>query len=290
MPEATPLREILATSDSLVDLSDLTGDAEARVSERAVLIARDVVAAGGDPDKLAILSELLGPSRALNPARANLLRSFDIAKSARVLEVGCGWGTLTAHLSDRAAIVDAIDPDPSRAWVARERTRAAGNVRVAVGVVTELPRAPTYDVVVIADVDILGWSGGDNTRLDGDVAAILSLLNDGGSIIIALENSLGVKYLAGGTRRGDDSAEGEPPARPVSPPQIAAALERAARSVRAFAVFPDVWSPRVVMDTSALLEHAPSLVTALPEFPSPDGQNAVPRATDEKATWAAWVG
>ena len=65
----------------------------------------------------------------------------------RVLDVGCGAGTLARHLATRVDQVDAIDRDPG--MVAAARLGAPGNLRVLQGDVldVDLP-AGGYDAVV----------------------------------------------------------------------------------------------------------------------------------------------
>ena len=73
-----------------------------------------------------------------------------IQSGARVLDVGCGNGSLALILRDRCgAEVLGIEPDPERAELAR-----ANGVEVATGHVDDgfAAREPAFDVVLFADV------------------------------------------------------------------------------------------------------------------------------------------
>ncbi|MFC4004675.1 class I SAM-dependent methyltransferase [Prauserella oleivorans] len=75
-----------------------------------------------------------------------LLRAVPMG-ARRVLDVGCGAGSMTARLARRATHVDAIDCSPEMIEFARERTPA--NVRCVLADVLEYPLPDAgYDAVV----------------------------------------------------------------------------------------------------------------------------------------------
>ena len=91
----------------------------------------------------------------LDPEQAHLaalLRVADFA-GARVVEVGCGDGRLTAGLAERAATVFAFDPNADAVARARETlsARLADRVtyRTASATAVEIPRC-AFDIVLFS--------------------------------------------------------------------------------------------------------------------------------------------
>jgi len=72
----------------------------------------------------------LAPGQSLEAAQAHKLghiaRLLDLAPRARVLEVGCGWGALAAHLAQTGAHVTGITLSREQLAFARERVVHAG--------------------------------------------------------------------------------------------------------------------------------------------------------------------
>ena len=93
-----------------------------------------------------------GTTYSLAPTRANVIRALDLPPDAKVLEIGCGCGPITRYLGEQCAVVDAVEPMPARAAVARSRSRDLPSVEVYVGTLDDVPAVPTYDVVVVIGV------------------------------------------------------------------------------------------------------------------------------------------
>src|SRR5690606_28550559 len=88
----------------------------------------------------------------LDPARANIVRALDLPADARVLEIGAGCGAITRYLGETCAVVDALEPVPSRARAIMERTRDLPGVKVFIGHLDDVPDVPSYDVIVVIGV------------------------------------------------------------------------------------------------------------------------------------------
>lgn len=222
----------------------------------------------------------------LSTARANVLRALDVPAEAVVLELGARAGALTRHLGETSAAVDAIEPDPGLGAVAAHRCADLASVAVHIGWIDDVPAEPCYDLVVAIDVlDEVQRRGGDLTSF---VERCRSLLTPRGILVLAVDNTHGVRFLA-----GDATPALEPKDRDRVP---RASLDEVDHAVRAagltptiLGAFPDHRSARTVFEPDALAALAPSLLTALPSFPSApyDG----PRAADsaEEHLWAAAV-
>lgn len=238
-----------------------------------------------------------GTTYSLVPTRANVIRGLDLPAGARVLEIGCGCGPITRYLGEQAALVDSVEPMPARAAVARARTRDLDTVEVFVGTLDDVPAVPTYDVVVVIGVlEYVGRGALDPAPYLSFLRQCHAVLNDGGTLVVAIENPLGVKYLTGAvedhTNRPFDSLEGyalESPARTFPRRVLGAMLAEAGFAPpEVLGAFPDYKLPRAVM-SDALFRASDQLAEGLPRFPSPD--YLVPRLqlADEKLTWGTLV-
>ena len=191
----------------------------------------------------------------VHPSRANVLRPLRLDPGLRVLEIGAGCGAITRHLGETGAQVDALEPVPARARVARARTRDLPDVEVFVGELDDVPLDEAYDVVVV--VGVLEYVGGgaqdDGPYLDF-LRGIAARLVPGGSLVLAIENKLGAKYLAGAaedhTGRVFDSLESYPhggPARTFSRRTLERLMTEAGLRPSTRLAFPDYKITRTVL-------------------------------------------
>jgi len=233
----------------------------------------------------------------LDPARANIVRGLSIPPGARVLEVGAGMGAITRYLGERAAFVDALEPVVARARVARARTRDLPGVEVFVGNHDDLPDEPGYDVVVVVGVlEYVGNGGVDREPYLAFLRRLAGCLVDGGTLALAIENKIGVKYLVGApedhTDKVFDSIEGYPGgshARTFSRGELEAMFVEVGLEPMTLVAFPDYKLTRAVMDADGLARKAPALLRNLPAFPSPDLRSSRPALADEGRVWETLV-
>ena len=250
-------------------------------------------------DELAGMATSWAEQYHLDPSRANVLRVLSIPAGARILEVGAGCGTLTRYLGEQGVEVDAVEPVLSRARVARERCRDLGSVEVFVGQIEDVPRAADYDLVIVVGVleyTGRGYSGTEqHQRFLEEVRARLA---PGGSLILAIENKLGTKYLAGAPEDHYnvpfEGVEGYPSggtrARTFSRRELEGMLTEVGLSPRTLAAFPDYKMTRAVLDPLALAgTPEQSLLSNLPIFPSPDWVGVRSPAANEQLLWRSLV-
>jgi SAM-dependent methyltransferase len=277
---------------SVPDLGYADG-AEPRLLE----IVRSASDLSSSSQELANAASDWGTTYSLVPTRANVIRGLDLPPEARVLEIGCGCGPITRYLGEQAAVVDSVEPMPARAAVARARTRDLDTVEVFVGTLDDVPPVPTYDVVVVIGVlEYVGRGALEPAPYLSFLRQCHAVLKDGGTLVVAIENPLGVKYLTGAvedhTNRPFDSLEGyalESPARTFPRRVLGAMLVEAGFAPpEVLGAFPDYKLPRAVM-SDALFRASDQLAEGLPRFPSPD--YLVPRLqlADEKLTWGTLV-
>lgn len=233
----------------------------------------------------------------LDPARGNIVRGLRLPPGARVLEIGAGMGAVTRLLGERAALVDAVEPVAARARVARERTRDLPGVEVFVGSHEDVPAEPTYDAVVVVGVlEYVGEGAADPAPYVAFLERLAAVLVPGGTLALAIENKLGVKYVVGAPEDHTDvvfdSVEDYPagaPVRTFSRAELEDLVRAAGLEPTVHVAFPDYKVTRAVMDVPALYRHAPRLLADLPNFPSPDLRSRRPHLADEGRVWHSLV-
>lgn len=140
------------------------------------------------------------PSRYhLSPERSNLLRCLNLADNSQVLELGAGCGAITRYLGETCASVLAVEGSPAQAALCRARCRDLSSVQVVVGDAFSLQLRSHYDVVtligVLQDAGVHGEETEDPWQRLLKIAA--ERLRPGGQLIVAIDNSLGLKYFSG---------------------------------------------------------------------------------------------
>lgn len=136
----------------------------------------------------------------LSPLRENIVDWIPMEKSHKVLEVGSGCGAITGLLSRKADSVTCVELSKKRSLINAYRHSECDNVTIHVGnfkdIEPELPK--DFDYIYLIGVFEYGQSyiGGDNPYRDF-LNILLPHLNEGGRIIIAIENKYGMKYFAG---------------------------------------------------------------------------------------------
>lgn len=247
-------------------------------------------------EELAALPRTWAQTYHLSPARANILRPLAWREDWRVLEVGAGCGAITRFLGERCRVVDALEPVAIRARAAHQRTRDLTGVEVFVGMVGDVPAQPAYDAIVVVGVlEYVGAGSADREPYLAFLRTLAGLLADGGSLVLAIENKLGVKYLCGApedhTGRPFESLEGyEPgsPARTFSRWELEALFRDAGLRPGVLGAFPDYKLTRSVHGDQLLAAH-PGLARRIPQFPSPDWGGGPPRLASEARVWATLI-
>jgi 2-polyprenyl-3-methyl-5-hydroxy-6-metoxy-1,4-benzoquinol methylase len=296
--ESTPLREASSsTSDNLHFIGD-AGLSYHDGGESLVLQhLRNANDLSSTSDELVKKAESWSVRYHFDPTRANIIRPLHLDATKVVLEIGAGCGAITRYLGEVCGTVDAVEPMAERAACARERTRDQANVEVFVGLLDDVPLEPAYDVVVVIGVlEYVGRGSPDASIYSSFLARAAKLLVPGGTLVLGIENRLGVKYLAGAPEdhsgRFFENIEGydqESIARTFSRKQLEGFMERAGLTSRTFGAFPDYKLTRCVIGDE-LFDERPELATTIPHFPSPDWNGGGPRVANESRIWQNLVG
>ena len=139
----------------------------------------------------------------LSSSRANLLRASHLGGVTRILELGCGCGSITRYLGEQAGVqVDAIEGSPTRAALAALRCRDQSNVTISTANFNDLEMPQNhYDLVLY--VGVTEYAGrfaagkSDQEALQALLQMAKNACNDRGVTLVAIENRLGLKYMLG---------------------------------------------------------------------------------------------
>lgn len=293
---ATPLRALGSLDPAGYRLLRDTASTYRDGAEQAVLqLVTDAEDLRSDSAELKAAAVGWAQRYHLDPARANILRSLDLPSTARVLEIGAGCGAITRYLGETCDVVDALEPVAVRAAAARARSRDLPGVEVFVGDLNDVPDEAAYDVIVVIGVlEYVGAGTADRSPYLDFLAKVAARLVDGGTLVLAIENRLGVKYLVGApedhTNRVFDSVEGYPRggnAHTFNRRELEALMQRVGLDATTLIAFPDYKMTRTVLG-----EFPPacrSLLHRIPKFPSPDWRSPRPRLIDERLLWRELV-
>ena len=294
----TPLRALGASADedgcrvlSATPGQDVDG-AEQRLFD-VIHRAEDL---SSTSDELAGSTQTWPERYHLSHDRANVLRPLNLQRGFKVLEVGAECGAITRYLGEMCDLVDAVEPVSARARVARTRTRDLPGVEVFVGDLFDVPGDNVYDLIVLVGVlEYVGSGSAELAPYQKFLHRAASLLTEDGSLLVAIENRIGVKYLSGApedhSNRPFDSLEGYPngsQARTFSRGELDGLIRQTRLIPRVFGAFPDYKLTRIVM-SEELLETDPSLAYRIPHFPSPDWGGEVERVANEGAVWRTMI-
>ena len=138
----------------------------------------------------------------LTPKRANLLRALNLNNVKRVLELGCGCGSVTRYLGELGLEVDSVEGSPIRAELAALRNRDLPNVNISTANFNDIDFPQNYyDLVLYVGVtEYAGrFSNGkdDEAALQDLLALAKSAATEKGVVFVAIENRTGMKYVMG---------------------------------------------------------------------------------------------
>src|SRR5260221_6661899 len=231
----------------------------------------------------------------LSSARSNLLRPLELKSGQRVLELGAGCGPLTRYLGELGLEVDAVEGNMLRAQCAAERCRDLDKVRVFADHIASFRSDRKYYVVTL--IGVL-----ESSRLftegDDPVVSCLEIarghLAEGGVLVLAIENQLGLKYFNGcaedhlGTAySGITDLYGRKTAVTFGKVELEAKLRRAGfTGVDWSFPFPDYKLPTTVISSRGLADPEFSAGNMLiGEFARDYGGSNL-RSFDESAVWS----
>ncbi len=128
--------------------------------------------------------------------RSKILGPLDVGPATRILDLGGGTGPLSRKLAEQGATVVLLEGSIPRARAAAVRCEGMSNVSVEVGRLFDLDEMTEPFDVVLA-VGLLEYAQSSPGGIDALLEKAVTHLGPEGAIVIAIENSIGLKYLLG---------------------------------------------------------------------------------------------
>lgn len=139
----------------------------------------------------------------LSSKRSNILKGIDFSSVHNVLEIGSGCGAISRYLGEQGVQLDAVEGSARRAEITRMRCMDMGNVHV-INVPFDALALPKkhYDMALL--IGVLEYAGkyaeegiSSEDAAEAMLRRLLKTLKPDGVLIVAIENRIGFKYLAG---------------------------------------------------------------------------------------------
>jgi SAM-dependent methyltransferase len=232
----------------------------------------------------------------LSALRANLLRPLRRLVTGRVLEIGAGCGAVTRFLGECGAEVIALEPSPRRASLAAMRCRDLPNVSVVCDRADRFPTERKFDLVTL--IGVLEWArrfGAGEDPIRTLLRQAAALLADGGALVVAIENQLGLKYLAGAPEDHvgvpmwgiNDLYDATSPVTFGREELFSLIGEAGLAAVSLFVPLPDYKGPTTIITPTGLKDSSwrDGLANLLTASPAQDPQPAVPLAISLEQAW-----
>jgi cyclopropane fatty-acyl-phospholipid synthase-like methyltransferase len=253
-----------------------TGDAQFDGYEATLrdLFARPESELGDEIERILASEPGWLPVYHLSPQRRMVLAWADFAAGETVLEVGAGCGAVTGLLCERAGRVLANEKFATRGEVIARRYADRDNLTVLVGGLEAIALPEPVDTIVCIGVwEYAGvfLEGPAEERFVAPFARFLAtlrtLVRPGGRLLLAIENKLGLEYLAGaeedhlehGPLAGIEGYPDYAGVRTFSRREIQALMAEAGFGAVTFRLaFPDYKLPAQVLHEDALARLAPA--------------------------------
>ena len=127
-----------------------------------------------------------------------ILRPFNIKPGDRVLELGAGCGAISRYLGEAGADVLAVEGELSRAIIGSQRCKDLPNVQFMSEDFLNLDLDMKFDWILMVGVFEYSQKYGSDTDRQGQYLNIVKKhLAPEGSLILAIENKIGLKYFNG---------------------------------------------------------------------------------------------
>lgn len=134
----------------------------------------------------------------LSKQRENIIEPMRLHSEDDVLEIGAGMGAVTGAIARKCKKVDCIELSKRRSLANAYRNRELDNIEIFVGNFQDVKIEKKYNVITL--IGVLEYAQhyiNDVNPYEKFLKQVNSFLYPGGYLYIAIENRLGLKYLAG---------------------------------------------------------------------------------------------
>ncbi|MGD2095907.1 MAG: class I SAM-dependent methyltransferase, partial [Phycisphaerales bacterium] len=134
----------------------------------------------------------------LSPVRWNLLKWYPFDDQAELLEIGAGCGALTGLFCSKLKNVVSLEYSYQRALVTAQRYSNCSNLEVIAGGLQEYEENRLFDyITVIGVLEYAAIFYGGDKPFESFLKKVSTMLKPEGKLILAIENKIGLKYIAG---------------------------------------------------------------------------------------------
>lgn len=130
--------------------------------------------------------------------RENLLHWYPFKQDGNLLEIGSGCGALTNLFSKKVKSVTCIELSERRSLVNAYRNKNCDNIKIMLGNFQDIKLEEKFDYITLIGVWEYAESYIDSQTPYMDMLRMLkNYLKEDGTILIAIENKMGIKYWNG---------------------------------------------------------------------------------------------
>lgn len=131
--------------------------------------------------------------------RSLAYRPLKITQQDKILEVGCGCGSVTRYLGEEGGYLLALEGSARRAQITRSRTRDLEHVDVLCASFEEVQFTTQFDLVICNGVvEYARLFIQDEEPFIKMLESLSKLVAPGGLLIVAIENQFGLRYFSSG--------------------------------------------------------------------------------------------
>lgn len=200
--------------------------------------------------------------------RHNILNWYPFKDDCSILEVGAGCGALTGLLCERGGHVTAVELTKIRAQINYERHKDWNNLEIVVGDFRKFESERRFDYIIVNGVlEYAAFMFPGSHPYEDFLKKAESLLAPGGIILLAIENRIGLKYLAGSREDHtgqwysgiNNYSQGES-VRTFTKTELVSLIERSGlKACKAYYPYPDYKFPEEIFTDESVNRRTPEV-------------------------------
>ena len=127
----------------------------------------------------------------LSEIRENILSWYPFKENTSILEIGANLGEITGLFCQKAKKVVAIEESKTKAEIIAKRHQNKQNLDIMVGDLNNIKIEEKFDYIIL-----IGYLENKKVDFKQTLNIAKSLLDENGTILLALDNKLGMKYFS----------------------------------------------------------------------------------------------
>ena len=127
----------------------------------------------------------------LSEIRENILSWYPFKENTSILEIGANLGEITGLFCQKAKKVVALEESKTKAEIIAKRHQNKQNLEIMVGDLNNIKIEEKFDYIIL-----IGYLENKKVDFKQTLNIAKSLLDENGTILLALDNKLGMKYFS----------------------------------------------------------------------------------------------